>query len=47
MLALVMGMLVNGLTAFFISMETAEGWSRGDIAAVNSFGLGGWRSAAS
>jgi MFS family permease len=41
MLALVMGMLVNGLTAFFIPIEAAEGWSRGDIAAINSFGLAG------
>lgn len=39
MLALVMGMLVNGLTAFFIPMEAAEGWRRSDIAAINSFGL--------
>lgn len=39
MLAVVMGMLVNGLTAFFIPMETAEGWGRADIAAINSFGL--------
>lgn len=41
MLALVMGMLVNGMTAFLIPIETAEGWSRGDIAAINSFGLAG------
>lgn len=41
MLALVMGMLVNGLTAFFIPIEASEGWSRGDIAAINSFGLAG------
>jgi MFS family permease len=38
-LALVMGMLVNGLTAFFIPMEIAEGWKRADIAAINSVGL--------
>jgi MFS family permease len=41
MLALVMGMLVNGLTAFFIPMETAESWSRSGISAINSFGLFG------
>jgi MFS family permease len=41
MLALVMGMLVNGLTAFFIPMETAEGWGRSGISAINSFGLFG------
>jgi len=39
MLALVMGTLVNGLTAFFIPMEAAEGWGRSGIAAINSFGL--------
>lgn len=39
MLALVMGTLVNGLTAFFIPIEAAEGWARSDIAAINSFGL--------
>ena len=39
MLALVMGTLVNGLTAFFIPIETAEGWGRAGIAAINSFGL--------
>ncbi|TCR62941.1 MFS transporter [Bosea sp. BK604] len=39
MLALVMGTLVNGLTAFFIPMETAEGWGRASVAAINSFGL--------
>lgn len=39
MLALVMGSLVNGLTAFFIPIEAAEGWSRSGVAAINSFGL--------
>ena len=39
MLALIMGMLVNGLTAFFIPIETTEGWSRADVAAINSIGL--------
>ncbi len=39
MLAVVMGMLVNGLTAFFVPMETTEGWVRADIAGINSFGL--------
>lgn len=39
MLALVMGTLVNGLTAFFIPIETAEGWGRSEIAAINSLGL--------
>lgn len=39
MLAIIMGMLVNGLTAFFVPMAQAEGWARADIAGVNSFGL--------
>ncbi len=39
MLALVMGTLVNGLTAFFIPIEAAEGWGRSEIAAINSLGL--------
>lgn len=39
MLAVIMGMLVNGLTAFFVPMEAAEGWVRADIAGINSFGL--------
>lgn len=39
MLAVIMGMLVNGLTAFFVPMEQAEGWARADIAGINSFGL--------
>lgn len=39
MLAVIMGMLVNGLTAFLVPMEQAEGWARADIAGINSFGL--------
>lgn len=39
MLAIIMGMLVNGLTAFFVPMEVANGWARADIAGINSFGL--------
>ena len=39
MLAIIMGMLVNGLTAFFVPMEIANGWARADIAGINSFGL--------
>lgn len=39
MLAVIMGILVNGLTAFFVPMELAEGWARADIAAINSCGL--------
>src|SRR5215813_14916556 len=39
MLAVIMGTLVNGLTAFFVPMEHTEGWARADIASINSFGL--------
>ncbi len=39
MLAVIVGTLVNGLTAFFVPMEQAEGWARADIAAINSLGL--------
>lgn len=39
MLALIMGMLVNGITAFLIPMQADEGWARADVAAINSFGL--------
>jgi MFS family permease len=39
MLAVIMGTLVNGLTAFFVPMEQTEGWARADIAGINSFGL--------
>jgi sugar phosphate permease len=39
MLAVIMGMLVNGLTAFFVPMEHSEGWARADVASINSFGL--------
>jgi MFS family permease len=39
MLAIVMGVLVNGVTAFFAAMESSEGWMRADVAGINSFGL--------
>ena len=39
MLAVIMGMLVNGPTAFFVPMEHSEGWARADVASINSFGL--------
>ncbi|SDI19080.1 MFS transporter [Alloyangia pacifica] len=38
-LAVAMGQLVNGLSAFFTPLEESEGWSRGDIALINSAGL--------
>jgi MFS family permease len=41
MLAVSMGQLVNGLSAFFLPLEAEFGWSRGEIALVNTFGLVG------
>jgi MFS family permease len=38
-LAVIMGTLVNGVTAFFLPMEVSEGWARSDVAGINSFGL--------
>jgi len=38
-LAVAMGQLVNGLSVYFIPLEQAFGWSRGDIALINTFGL--------
>ena len=40
-LALVMGQLVNGLSVYFVPLETEFGWARGDIALINSLGLVG------
>ena len=41
MLAIAMGQLVNGLSVFFIPLESEFGWSRGSIALINSAGLVG------
>lgn len=41
MLAVAMGQLVNGLSVFFIPLEAAFGWARGDIAFINTAGLVG------
>ena len=38
-LAIVMGQLVNGLSSFFTPLEAEFGWSRGDIALINTAGL--------
>lgn len=38
-LAIIMGQLVNGLSSFFSPLEAEFGWSRGDIALVNTAGL--------
>jgi MFS family permease len=39
MLAIAMGQLVNGLSVFFIPLESEFGWSRGSVALINSAGL--------
>ncbi|MCV2868458.1 MFS transporter [Defluviimonas sp. WL0002] len=41
MLAIAMGQLVNGLSAFFSPLEQEFGWGRGDIAFINTAGLVG------
>jgi MFS family permease len=40
-LALSMGAIVNGLSAFVVPMQEAHGWSRADIAFINSAGIAG------
>ncbi|MGB6229779.1 MAG: MFS transporter, partial [Litorimonas sp.] len=40
-LALAMGAMVNGLTAFVVPLEAAHGWSRGEIALINTLGIMG------
>lgn len=40
-LAIAMGQLVNGLSVYFIPLEQAFGWARGDIAFINTVGLVG------
>ncbi|MEY8120643.1 MFS transporter [Falsihalocynthiibacter sp. BN13B15] len=38
-LAVTMGQLVNGLSVYFVPIGATEGWSRGDIALINTCGL--------
>jgi len=38
-LMVTMGLLVNGLSIFFVPMGETEGWGRADIALINSIGL--------
>jgi MFS family permease len=40
-LAVIMGQLVNGLSSFFTPLEAAFGWTRADIALINTAGLVG------
>lgn len=40
-LAVIMGQLVNGLSSFFTPLEAQFGWSRADIALINTSGLVG------
>lgn len=39
LLAIAMGTLVNGLSAFVVPLEGHFGWDRAEVAAINSFGL--------
>jgi MFS family permease len=39
MLAIAMGLLVNGMSVFFLPVEQECGWSRGPIALINTSGL--------
>ena len=39
LLAIAMGTLVNGFSAFLLPLETHFGWSRADTSAINSVGL--------
>ncbi|MXU65084.1 MFS transporter [Oceanomicrobium pacificus] len=41
LLAIAMGTLVNGLSAFLLPLEMQFGWDRADVSAINSFGLVG------
>ena len=38
-LALAMGAVVNGLSAFVVPLEAAHGWARGEIALINTLGV--------
>lgn len=40
-LAVTMGQLVNGLSVYFVPIEVSEGWTRGEIALINTCGLVG------
>lgn len=39
LLAVAMGILVNGMSVFLVPLEVHFGWERADVAAINSFGL--------
>ena len=45
-LAVSMGTVVNGLSAFIVPMQALHGWDRGDIALINVAGLFGLALAA-
>ncbi|SNS29552.1 MFS transporter [Tropicimonas sediminicola] len=38
-LAVTMGQLVNGLSVYFVPLEVSQGWSRAEIALINTSGL--------
>ena len=41
MLAIAMGLMVNGFSVFFIPLHSEFGWQRGDVALINAAGLVG------
>ena len=40
-LALAMGSIVNGMSAFVVPLEQLHGWSRADVSLINVFGIMG------
>ena len=38
-LAISMGAIVNGISAFIVPMQEAYGWQRGEVAMINLFGI--------
>ena len=38
-LALAMGSIVNGMSAYVVPLEEAHGWERGDISLINVAGI--------
>ena len=38
-LAVSMGAIINGMSAFIVPMQEAYGWQRGDVALINFFGI--------
>ena len=38
-LAIAMGAIINGMSAFIVPMQEAHGWQRGDVALINFSGI--------